>query len=103
MRQMSGCSVHFPADIVMTHTPCGLVVLAEELIALIWHRHPAFIWINRAEWEVLCSSLAFGQHIKKCGFSEVDKYISTLFTTHLLYIYQTTVQCVQTLNVPDIR
>lgn len=90
---MSGCSVRFPADIVMIHTPCRLVVLAEEVIALIWHRYPAFIWVNCAEWEVLCSSLAFGQHIKKCGFSEVDRYISNLFTTHLLYLYQTTVQC----------
>lgn len=94
MREISGCSIHFPADIVKMHTPCRLVVLAEEVIALIWHRYPAFVWVNCAEWEVLCSSLAFGQHIKKRGFSGVDNYISTLFTTPLLYKYQTTVQCV---------
>lgn len=94
MRQMSGCSIHFPADIVTMHKPCRLMVLAEEVIALIWNRYPAFIWIDCAEREVLCSSLAFGQHIKKCGFSEVDNFMSTLFTTHFLYKYQTTVQCV---------
>lgn len=70
MGQLSGCSIHFPA--LKMHTPCRLVVVAEEVITLIWHGYPAFIWINCAEWEVLCSSLAFSQHIEKCRFSEVD-------------------------------
>lgn len=52
--------------------PCWFVVLAQEIKALIWHRYPALIWINCTEWEVLCSSLAFGQHIEKCGFPVVN-------------------------------
>lgn len=50
------------------HTPDWFVVLAEEIIALIGNWYPALIWVNRAEWEVLRSSLAFGQHIEKGGF-----------------------------------
>lgn len=55
------------------HTPGWFVVLAEEIKALIWHRYPALIWVNGAEWEVLCSSLAFGQHIEKGGFPVMDR------------------------------
>lgn len=44
------------------------MVLAEEVVALIGHRDPALIWVDCAEWEVLCSSLAFGQHIEEGGF-----------------------------------
>lgn len=49
------------------------MVLAEEIKALIRDRYPALIWVNCAEWEVLCSSLAFGQHIEKGGFPAVDR------------------------------
>lgn len=62
------------------------MVLAEEIVALIWHRHPALIWINSAEWEVLRSSLAFGQHIKKCGFPEVDRVIDASFSHDMLIL-----------------
>lgn len=58
------------------------MVLAEEIIALIRHRYPALIWINCAEWEVFCSSLTFGQHIKKCGFPEGHRVISAGSFTH---------------------
>lgn len=55
------------------NTPGWFVVLAEEIKALIWDRHPALIWVDRAEGEVLCSSLTFGQHIEKGGFPAVDR------------------------------
>lgn len=44
------------------------MILAEKIISLIRYRYPALIWVNSAEWEVLCSRLAFGQHVEKCGF-----------------------------------
>lgn len=55
------------------HTPGWFVVLAEEIKALIGNRHPALIWLNCTEWKVLCSSLAFSQHIEKGGFPAVRK------------------------------
>lgn len=50
------------------NTPGWFVVLAQVIKALIGNWHPALIWINGAEWEIICSSLAFGEHIKKCRF-----------------------------------
>ena len=50
------------------HTPEWFVVLAEEVVALIRNRYSALVWVNRAEWEVFCRRLAFGQHIEKGGF-----------------------------------
>lgn len=88
MKQLYRCCTNFAADIGKMHAPCRFVVLAEEIIALIWHRYPALVWINCAEGEVLCSSLAFGQHIKKCGFPEVDMVIMLghSHTTHFTNI-----------------
>lgn len=54
-------------------SPGWFVVLAEEVKAVIGDRYPALVWVNGAEWEVFCSSLTFGEHIKKCGFSVTDK------------------------------
>lgn len=69
--EIHGCWTNSCQD--TTHTPDWFVVLAEEIKALIGNRYPAFIWVNCAEWEVLCSSLAFGQHIEKGGFPAVDR------------------------------
>lgn len=51
------------------------MVLAQVVKALIRNWHPALIRVNGAEGEVICSSLAFGQHIKKCRFpTKTEKY-----------------------------
>lgn len=46
--------------------------LAEIVIAFIRNGHPALIWINSAEGEILCSSLAFGQHVEEGGLPVVE-------------------------------
>ena len=58
------------------HTPGWFMVLAEVIEALIGDWYPALIRVNRAEREVLCSSLAFGQNIEKGGFPAVDRVSS---------------------------
>lgn len=47
------------------------MVLAEEIKTLIRDRYSVLIWVDCAEWEVLCSCLAFGQHIEKGGFPAI--------------------------------
>ena len=49
------------------------MVLTEEIKALIRDRYSALIWVDCAEWEVLCSCLAFGQHIEKGGFPTMKR------------------------------
>lgn len=72
-------------DTVMMHTPGWFVVLAEEIEALVWHWHPALIWVNCAEREVLRSSLALGQHVKKGGFPVVDRVRSIKESSALIH------------------
>ena len=69
--EIHGCWTQF--NQLTEHTPKWFVVLAEEVIALIWNRHPALIWVDCAEREVLCSSQAFGQHVEKGGLPEDDR------------------------------
>lgn len=45
--------------------PGRLVDSAEEIIALVWNGHSAFIWVNGAEGEIFSRSLALCQHVEK--------------------------------------
>lgn len=45
--------------------PGRFVESAEEIIALVWNGHSAFIWVNGAEGEIFCRSLALCQHVEK--------------------------------------
>lgn len=49
----------------MTPIPGRFVESAEEIIALVWNGHSAFIWVNGAEGEIFSRSLALCQHVEK--------------------------------------
>lgn len=62
------------------------MVLAQKVKTFIWDRYSALIWINRAEWEVLCSSLAFCQHVEKGGFPAVKRIQRKSGSTSQIYM-----------------
>lgn len=45
--------------------PGRFVESAEEIIALVWDGHSAFIWVNGAEGEIFSRSLTLCQHVEK--------------------------------------
>lgn len=45
--------------------PGRFVESAEEIIALVWNGHSAFIWVNGAEGEIFSRSLTLCQHVEK--------------------------------------
>lgn len=49
----------------VTPIPGRFVESAEEIIALVWNGHSAFIWVNGAEGEIFSRSLALCQHVEK--------------------------------------
>lgn len=54
----------------VTPIPGRFVESAEEIIALVWNGHSAFIWVNGAEGEIFSRSLALCQHVEKCRLPE---------------------------------
>lgn len=89
------------------HLPGWLVVMAEEVKAIIRDRYPALVWVNSAEWEVFCSSLAFGEHVEKCGFPvmrvEHVNSCSVSQITHRELLYIVCIHSVIIMYIPDIR
>lgn len=55
------------------HTPGWFVVLAEEIKTIIRNRYSTLVWVDGAEWEVLCRCLTFGQDVKESGFPVDDR------------------------------
>lgn len=54
----------------VTPIPGRFVESAEEIIALVWNGHSAFIWVNGAEGEIFSRRLALCQHVEKCRLPE---------------------------------
>ena len=47
------------------------MVFAEEVVASVWHRHPALVGVDGAEGEVLGGRLRLGEHVEERRLADV--------------------------------